>query len=442
MEERRREKSGWEWSDDGLAHRFCEFNPGFRWVDKWNRWYWWSGKVWECDETLLLDNAVREFLRDVSIIPGDERKAIRLTSARTNAAVQGMCRSDERFAAKHDQFDTDPEKLNTPDGVIDLRTGRVSDHDPANHMMKITKAGPAGERPRWLQFLNEVTDGDQELIDYLRRVAGYCLTGTTKERVLFFLYGTGSNGKTTFVETLTGLMGEYAKVASMDTFTVQRGSQHTTELAMLHGARLVVAEETQAGRRWNETRIKALTGGNPITARFMYQDNFTFRPNFKLLIAGNHKPRLSNVDAAMRRRLHLIPFTVSIQAVDPDLPIVLQNEWAGICAWAVHGCLDYLDGGLRKPAVVRDATDDYFETQDTFAAWVDSCCVVGSNKTGGKTALWNSWKYYAEQANEYAGAKSQFTERMQAAGYEDGRVSSKRLWMGISLGVDYQEYDK
>ena len=216
---------------------------------------------------------------------------------------------------------------------------------------------------------------------FLARVAGYGLSGSTREHALFFLYGTGANGKGTFLNTLTAILGDYARVAGMETFTESHSDRHPTELAMLRGARIVTAQETEEGRRWAESRIKALTGGDPITARFMRQDFFTYTPQFKLLIAGNHKPGLRNIDEAIRRRFHLLPFTIRIppECRDAKLFERLKAEWPAILAWAIRGCLAWQADGLRPPAAVIDATAEYFDDEDGFGRWLAECCVRESD---------------------------------------------------------------
>jgi putative DNA primase/helicase len=212
-----------------------------------------------------------------------------------------------------------------------------------------------------MKFLSDVTAGDRELQAFLQRMAGYCLTGTTTEQVLFFLWGTGANGTGTFLNTLRGIWGDYAAVAPMDTFVVTRSESHPTDVAGLRGARLVIAQENQSGHQWDEAKIKALTGGDPMSARFMRQDFFTYTPQFKLAISGNHKPSLHSVDEAIRRRMRLPPFNVKIpeRDRDPDLPEKLRAEWQGILRWALDGCLEWQRTGLAPPAVVLEATNDY-----------------------------------------------------------------------------------
>ena len=201
-------------------------------------------------------------------------------------------------------------------------------------------APPGTPHPQWSAFLDRITAGNAELQGFLQRYVGYCCTGLTTEHAFVFAYGTGANGKSTFINTIVRIFGDYAAVADMGTFIASNAERHPTDLAKLRGARLVVAQETQKGRHWDETKIKALTGGDKLTARFMRQDFFDFVPTFKLFIAGNHKPRLGSVDEAMRRRLLLAPFTVRIPQGerDPELAEKLWGERAAILRWCVDGC--------------------------------------------------------------------------------------------------------
>jgi putative DNA primase/helicase len=262
--------------------------------------------------------------------------------------------------------------------TYDLRTGIGRTPDPLDYITKKTAcriAPPGSPHPLWDKFLDRVTNHDSELQGFLRRWCGYCATGITTEHVFVFCYGTGANGKSTFVNTIRAILGGYAVIADISTFLDTKSERHPTDLAKLHGARLVVAIETEKGRRWSEAKIKALTGGDKITARFMRQDFFDFTPKFKLLISGNHKPRLSSVDEAIKRRLLLVPFTVQIPPAerDKDLADKLKAEWPAILRWMMDGCLEWQRGGLAPPKIVLDATDDYFGEQDNLQQWVDEC---------------------------------------------------------------------
>ncbi|WP_048862215.1 phage/plasmid primase, P4 family, partial [Acidisphaera rubrifaciens] len=279
---------------------------------------------------------------------------------------------------------------------------------------------------------------DADLVRFLQRAAGYALTGSTREHALFFGYGTGGNGKGVFLNTLAGIFGDYATIAPMETFAATQTDRHPTELAMLRGARLVTAQETEQGRAWAESRIKSLTGGDPITARFMHKDFFTFTPQFKLFIAGNHKPALRNVDEAMRRRMHLIPFTVTIppDQRNPNLGAELKAEWPAILAWAIAGCLDWQRNGLAAPAAVTAATEEYLKGEDAFGQWVDECCEVGRHREEGSSALYAAWRTWAERAGEQPGTQKRFSQSLLERGYQACRLpNGKAAFRGIGLPI-------
>ena len=322
--------------------------------------------------------------------------------------------------------------------TVDLRSGKDYAPRREDYCTKSTTCQPGGECPQWWAFLQRVTDGKQELENYLQRVVGYCLTGLTSEHVLFFLYGTGANGKTVFINTIAGMLGNYAVTAPMEMFLASHTERHPTELAMLRGARLVVASETEDGRRWSEAKIKQLTGGDKISARFMRQDFFEFTPQFKLMIAGNHKPSLRSVDEAIRRRIHLLPFTVTVppEQRDQQLTDKLKTEWPGILSWAIEGCLEWQKAGLAPPKIVCAATDDYLAEEDALTLWLEDCTESASDwETERKADLFASWKAWAESAGEYYGTQKRLTQNLQARGFEPGRDSrtGQRLFKGIRL---------
>ena len=316
------------------------------------------------------------------------RPASAIASAKTVYAVERLARSDRRLAATVDQWDADPWQLNTPQGVVDLTTGQARPHVPEDYFTKITAVGPQGGCPRFLAFLDRITGGDAELVAYLRRVLGYGLTGLTREHALFFGYGTGANGKSVLLSTVAGILDEYHKTAPIETFTASNGDRHPTDLASLRGARLVTATETEEGRRWAESRIKQLTGGDTVAARFMRQDFFEYRPAFKLIIAGNHKPSLRSVDEAIRRRFHLIPFAVTIPARGARRRS--RREAQGRMArGSSHGSSrDAWNGkpkALVPPRAVLEATEAYLSAEDAIAAWIEEKCEVDA-KHGSRRA--------------------------------------------------------
>ncbi len=408
-------------SDEALALRFArERAHDLRYVAAWNKWLRYDRSRWRKDDTLLAFNLVRALCRKVASGCNDKKKAEALVGSKTVGAVTSLARSDRRIAAAVGQWDADPWLLNTPAGTVDLHTGTLRPHKPEDFITKVAAVAPdpCCPTPLWLTFLDRIMNGDTGLIDYLQRVAGYALTGDISEEAIFFGYGTGANGKGVFTGAISGCLGEYHTAAPVETFTEAHGERHPTELAGLHGARFVTATETQQGKRWDEAKIKALTGGDPISARLMRQDFFEFIPQLKLFISGNHKPSLRNVDEAMRRRFHLIPFAVTIPKAerDKELKAKLKAEWPGILAWAVRGCLDWQEHGLNPPKAVLAATEAYLDAQDSFGAWVEECCELGTKLCELRSQLWASWRGWAERSNEYAGKKSEFWEKLEANG--------------------------
>jgi len=422
-------------AEDDLAFGFVGLNTDLRYVAAWGKWLAYDAGRWAEDQVLDVFSRVRDHLR--SQAEGNQKHRGQLLKANTVAAVERLARSDRRIAATVDQWDAHDHLLNTPSGIVNLRIGAHRPHDPGKYLTKMAAASPGGDCTRWNRFLREVTGDDDALAKFLQRVAGYAATGFTQEHALLFFYGTGGNGKGVFLNTLQGVLADYAAVAPMEVFTESHTDRHPTELAMLRGARLVVAQETEEGRRWAESRIKAMSAADPITARFMRQDFFTFVPRFKLLIAGNHKPSLRHVDEAIRRRLHLIPFTVTIppDKRDTRLAETLKAEWSGILNWIIEGARAYFAEGLAPPPVVVQATQDYFTAEDVFSQWLEDRCERGAEYWDPASRLFASWKRYAEDANTRAGDQKAFAHRMEAAGFERGNTGSKggRHWNGVKL---------
>jgi len=425
-------------TEDALALEFTAKHAlDWRYVAAWGDWLKWSGPQWKKENTLHVFDRIRRICRQAA--ESSDKPKTKSYSASTVAGVERLARSDRRHATTPEAWDLDPWLLNTPGGIVDLRTGRMEAHKREYYMTKISvgdAARPA--RPdKWLAFLKDVTAEDPELQGYLARVAGYALTGSTDEHALFFFYGTGANGKSVFLNTLSAVMGDYAANAPMETFMESRTDRHPTDLAALRGARAVVAMEVENGRRWAESKIKALVGGDKISARFMRQDFFEYRPQFKLLIAGNHKPGLRDVDEAMRRRLHLIPFTVTIppEKRNKQLGKELLEEKDAILAWAIAGCLDWQARGLLPPKAVLSATDEYFEAEDTLQRWIDEECTTDANDTATSADLFKSWQTWAENAGEYIMPLKRFSESLIQRGFNRYTIGSQRLkgFRGIAL---------
>jgi putative DNA primase/helicase len=425
-------------SDEALALRFAEEHAGdLRYVAEMGRWLSYDGLRWRADNTMLAFDYARTICRSAAAECNDPKMPCQIASAKTVAAVERLAKADRKLAATADQWDADPWLLNTPAGVVDLRTGAPRPHQADDYMTKLTGVAADADCPTpvWLRFLDRVTGGNAELIAFIQRMAGYSLTGLTQEHALFFCYGTGANGKTTLLNALTACAGDYHRTAPIETITDSKNERHPTDLAGLRGARLVTAVETEEGRQWAEAKIKALTGGDRIAARFMRQDFFEFTPQFKLIIAGNHKPGLRSVDEAIRRRLHLIPFTVTIPPSERDAELAnkLKAELPGVLAWMIKGCLDWQKKGLYPPDVVTSATEKYLEAQDAIAAWIDDCCERDVQAWQQTSALFASWSAWANKSGEHIGSLKRFSERLEARGIEPLRKRDGRGFQGIRL---------
>ncbi len=430
-------------TDEALALQFAAENlNSLRYVAEWSKWLDYDSTRWRLDRTLLAFDRARALCRGAAAECNAPKEIKALASAKTVAAVASLARADRRLAATVSQWDADPWALNTLAGVINLQTGTSRRHCYTDYMTKIAAVAPdpACSISAWLKFLDRITDGDAELIAFLQRMAGYSLTGLTREHALFFCYGTGSNGKTTFLNALGDCVGDYRAVASIEVFTDSKSDRHPTEIAHLHGARLVTATETEEGRRWAEAKIKALTGGEKLAARFMRQDFFEFLPQFKLVIAGNHKPGLRTVDEAIRRRVHLIPFAVQIPVAerDPDLPNKLKAEYPGIMQWMVEGCLAWQKQGLTPPAIVTSATEQYLNAEDSIAAWIEECCERRVGAWQSSASLFTSWKTWATGTGEAPGSQKRFSQKLEARGFENKHSKTGNGFVGIELKLSYE----
>jgi putative DNA primase/helicase len=427
-------------SEAGLARAFTRRNgQDWRYCAPWGKWLAWTGTRWNADQRLYVMHLAREMCCAAALMSKSPPLSRRLASAASIAAVERIARSEPELSSIPDEWDANLWALNTPGGVVDLRNGRLAAHRREDGMTRIATATPRGDCTRWRAFLGNVTGGDADLQAYLQRMAGYCLTGATSAHALFFLYGTGANGKSVFVTALATILGDYATNAPMDTFMEARGDRHPTDLAGLRGARFVASVETEQGRRWNESKVKAITGGDKVSARFMRQDFFEYTPQFKLVIAGNHKPAIRNVDEAMKRRMHLIPFTVTIppERRDPKLTEKLLAERDGILAWALAGCLQWQRTGLQPPASVVSATEEYFEAEDALGRWIDERCVRIDRARSLTAELFNDWKAWAEAAGEFVGSQRRFSDQLVARGVEKWRNGlGVRGFQGIGLKAE------
>lgn len=432
------------YSDRWLADRAIErFANRLRYASGLKSWLMWSGQRWEHDEMNRPRSEVRELLHEIAcdLISTNSRAAGRargIESATKLRNVMSVMEADQRVVVAMRALDADPWLLNTPSGVVNLRTGLIQPHEPALLMTKMTRVSMdrGVDCPRWKTFLQEATGGNTELIDYIQRLAGYCLTGVTDEHAVVFVHGPGGNGKSVCLNTLIYILGDYATTAAMSTFMASKSERHPTEVAALHGARLVTASETSEGGRWNEERLKNLSGGDPVTARFLYHDFFTFQPQFKILLIGNRKPSLDTVDDAMRRRLQLVPFTIKPAQPDPNLTDKLRAEAPAILAWMVEGALAWQARRLSPPSIVLDATNEYFEDQDMLGRWLAECCEEARDEWTPTHDLFQAWAEWCGEGREFVGTLKRMSQMLADRGYKRMRGKLGRMgFVGIRIAA-------
>ncbi len=327
--------------------------------------------------------------------------------------------------------------MNVSNGTLDLRTGELRPHRREDWLTKITPIvyDPEASCPQWHAFLRCILAGRQDVIDFLQRAIGYSLTGDTSEQCLFLLHGTGANGKSTFLEIARALLGDYAEQAEFSTFLHKDRDTVRNDLAKLRGARFVSAVEVEEGRRLSEVVVKQLTGGDTITARFLFKEFFDFKPGFKLWLAANHKPVIRGTDYAIWRRIHLVPFTVTIPREEQDkkLPAKLKKELPGILAWAVKGCLAWQqDGQLVAPGAVEAATTAYRAEMDLIGGFLDECCVQQENAHAEASDLYNAYRVWS---GDKITTQTAFGRRLGERGFVRGRntVTGHIIWRGIGL---------
>ena len=418
--------AGFAFNEDGVALAFvARYRHELRWDYDIGRWHRWTGGRWQVEKGQLAFDYARKTCRDLGALGLLDSETKPLAKAATASAVERFARADRAMEVKSDIWDCDALALGTPDGTVDLTTGRLRSARLEDFITKLCSVSPEKlydpglDHPQWTAFLAQATGDDQGLIRFLQQWCGYCLTGETTEHALLFIYGPGGNGKSVFLNTLKGILGDYARVAAMETFTESMFASHSEELARLRGARLVCVSETEEGKAWASGRVKNLVAGDTVTARFLYQSHFEFKPEFKLTIVGNNKPVLNNVDPAMRRRMNIVPFTRTPTTVDPDLESKLQDEWPAILAWMIVGCVDWKANRLVRPQIVLETTADYFETQDTFGQWIEERCELGRSNAESNARLMADWGRFAESSGERNRITPRaFADRLRSKGFE------------------------
>lgn len=439
-------------TDTGNAERLVHLHgASIRYVPTWDRWLTWDGQRWEEDSRALRVRAlakdtVRAMWAEAVELSGGHRDdllkwAAKSESSRSLEAIVNLARVESGVAITPAQLNADPMLLAVDNGVIDLRTGRLAPHDRDQLITKLVPITYDPDAPcdRWELFLRQVLGDNADMIQFLQRAVGYSLTGQTGEQCLFFLYGAGANGKSTFLEVLRQLLAEYSTQADFTTFIEKKGDGPRNDIARLFSARVVTSSEVGEGKRFNESLVKTLTGDDMVAARYLYAEAFEYKPTFKLWLAANHRPIIRGTDNAIWRRIRMVPFTVQIPEADrdPNLKHVLRSEMPGILAWAVAGCLLWQQKGLGAPDQVTAATDAYRRESDTLGAFLEDCCDIGAEYSEPSTDLYLAYKRWAEEGGEFVMSQTRFGRDLEERGIsveKRGQAKMRKKWrVGIRL---------
>ncbi len=419
-----------------------------RYCPAWNKWMAWDGQRWKIDDTGAVYRKAAEIVRERYALAGkiddqDERKRVAThafkceSKARLDAMV-ALAATNAALVIQPDALDTDGMLLNTGNGTLDLRTGELQKHRREDLITKLvpTAYDRGANCSQWLRFLSKIFERDQELINFVQRAIGYSFSASVSEQCLFMLHGDGQNGKSTLIEAVLHLLGDYSLMSPSDTLLAKRNDGIPNDIARLQGRRFVAAIETDENRRLAESRIKGLTGGDTITARFMRGEWFDFQPEFKLWLATNHLPRVRGSDLAMWRRIRLIPFhyTFSEKETDPDfLKSLIATELPGILRWSVMGCLDWRKNRLKPPEQVTAATDEYRASENQVARFIDESD-IGSDGEVRLRDAYHEYRTWTGETGEHQLTEKAFAQRLLRCGFTKhkrkagmfyGRVSPK-----------------
>jgi len=442
-------------TDVGNAKRLVGlFGEDIRYVYEYKKWICWNGSRWLFDEAGHIHRLAKETAKSIyqeAANEGDEDRrrglmnhALRSENKNQLDSMIEVAKTEDGITISQSRLDQDKYLLGVSNGAINLRTGNLLDNSKNSMLTK--QAGisfdPNAECPLWLKFINEITNGDQELSNYLKNIVGYSLTGDTSEQVLFFLYGHGANGKSVFVNILQDLLGDYAMQTPVSTIMTREKGSINNDIARLCGVRFVATTETEEGSRFNESEVKLITGGDMVTARFLHKEFFQYRPQFALWVSGNHKP-VPGDSYSIWRRLILIPFSVKFSEENQDkhLTSKLRSELPGILNWAVDGCLEWQEKGLTTPKIILDATKEYKSEMDRIRSWMLDCCIENPkpNSSARVSDIYQSYKSWAKNNGEWIMTQRILNSKLAERGYKKSRESSGVVFIGIELNNSHFE---
>lgn len=421
------EHKSFPYDDTGNALRFVNYwGDNVLYSHKRKQWFVYNGKYWESDDLdqsrVLVDETLKLMKKEPIITSDDidEEEARKLFqrhikySRGTNGKTNMLRESQHLKAFDINDFDKDKHLLNVSNGYVDLTTGVLYTHERERYFSKHTPIEYTDtiDAPQWMAFLDQIFNHDKELIGYMQRAVGYSLSGSTQEQMLFILYGNGRNGKSVFLDIITELMGDYTENIQPQTIMVkhQSGGAATPDIAKLAGARFVTTTEPNDGMRFDEGLVKQLTGGDEVTARFLNENEFSFKPQFKLWLASNHKPIVRGTDDGIWRRICIVPFSVQIpeDEIDYQLTEKLKGELTGILNWAVEGYLIWKQYGLLEPDVIKEQRGNYRKEMDAIAQFLDECCTLQEGEREKASDLYKAYKSWANENGQHVHTSTRF----------------------------------
>lgn len=448
-------------SEVGYAERFVgNWGETTRYDASRGTWMLWAGTHWKPD---IRDSVVGQMIKvakniiDVEVLAlrmcsehcddhfavsarARKKEAIQLHTYRTISQSLKIARALPGMSTLVSEYDADPMAFNCQSGVIDLKTGLVTPHNSRQLLTKISPVRlglPSENCPRWMQFLDEIMCGDQELVAYLQRLVGYILSGRMDEQCFFLFYGGGANGKSTFINVVKHLMGAYGHQVDFTTFMdMNRGASPRNDLAALVGKRFVVSPEGMQGKALDEPVVKQFTGGDAMSVRFLNQEFFEFNPVGKIVLASNHLPVIKGTDHGIWRRMRLVPFLAKFDEAkaDPELTSKLIAEAPAILSWAVEGTQLWAKHGLGIPSAVSAATLNYRSSMDIFQTFLDERCQIGAGVKIGSQAFYDSYTNWCASAGIRIPMKqSAFKQRLEERGFALKKEASCNVWLGIGL---------
>jgi len=429
----------------GNAERMIwRYGEDVRYCQTWNQWLHWTGQQWELDETGALDRYAKATVRaiqeeaDTAEEEGDVGYAAALAvwgrqseSASAMSNLLRVARSEPGIPIRPNDLDRDAMLFNCQNGTINLRTGDLWPARRAQLCSKISPVAydPLATCPRWEQFLREIMGDDTETIEWLKKAVGYSLTGSVTEKCFMVLYGSGNNGKSKFMDTISHIVGDYGSTADFNTFLVRRSDGPRDDLADLHGARFVSSSESERGAKLAEAFIKNVTGGDKVKARHLHEKLFEFYPLFKLWLMTNHKPYIGGTDPGIWGRVRLVPFEVEIppEKQDKELGAKLRAEAPGILRWAVEGCLRWQQEGLGESSAIARATMEYREEMDVLAAFLRECCHTDDpDAMATKDEVYKAFKAWAhEEGMKRPYQKRTLCDMLKERGYPSARAKKE-----------------